>query len=136
MGIFANLLLKNHAGAEQTFLPRMLNPKGWYQWMHDLGGAPIGNPYVNGRSQLPSRPDGKAVHEYWLVRPHVDAPASAPGLYAPTPRVTFSNKVQIRFEVSGQATLAERQELLANAKDLIADLMVQEAVVDMNLVRG
>lgn len=123
---FADLALNDGLATPQsrTFKAVAL-ADGWWQWSYTPANMPpIANVTIKERTTLPKDPNGVTRHEVVFRLPFVETPANE------APRVAYYEEVSMTFKTSGRSTLQERKDVLAFAKNFLANQLATDLVVD------
>lgn len=101
MAIIANIILKDAAAANKTYVPERVQTGAYASWVNRDQGTSVGNKraYLQIRQQIGKyeKRTGKLVH------PKVDP---VTGL------ATYTNSIEFNSQIDERSTLAEKQELV------------------------
>jgi hypothetical protein len=130
MAIMANVTL---ADGQATPVNHIFGPQGTKDgiatYYDRSGGIAIGYPRVTFKldEATASRPNNKLTLR--VVRPvlEVTAPSTATGIQ-PAPTLAYNLVADVTFVLPQRSTLAERNDILAYAKNLLANGIVTSAV--------
>jgi len=112
-----------------TFAPLGTDSTGVAKWVDRSGGIAIGYPTVTMQVREPS----KSVRNYKVTRRIVlpileqTSPSTATGIQ-PAPTVAYNLIQDVTWVLPERSTLAQRQDLLAFAKNFDANAVLTEAV--------
>lgn len=125
MAVIANILLKDSANANKTYVPEKVQTGAYASWVNRDQGTSVGNKraYLQTRQQVGKyeKRTGKIVH------PRVDA---VTGL------ASFTNSIEFNSQIDQRSTLAEKQELVYSFAAFIGLGPVQLNVTTGEAVSG
>lgn len=125
MAVIANILLKDSAGANKTYVPEKVQTGAYASWVNRDQGTSVGNKraYLQTRQQMGKyeKRTGKIIH------PRVDA---VTGL------AVFSNSIEFNSQIDERSTLAEKQELVLSFAAFVGLTPVQVNVTTGEAVSG
>mgnify|MGYP001083159498 CR=1 FL=1 len=125
MAVIANILLKDSANANKTYVPEKVQTGAYASWVNRDQGTSVGNKraYLQTRQQIGKyeKRTGKIVH------PRVDA---LTGLAA------FTNSIEFNSQIDERSTLAEKQELMYSFAAFIGLSPIQLNVTTGEAVSG
>lgn len=104
-------------------------------WKDRTQGIAAGQPTLS-VSQRPSSKQAPTYKMLWrLDVPTLEqsSPSTGSG-YQPAPKVAYTNTFEMTFVMHERATLQERKDLLAMARDLIDEAIIAAEVQDLDLI--
>lgn len=99
-------------------------------WKETAGGIPIGFPIVTLSVKETAGNEGKSTVDYRFSLPVMEVISGADGGYTPSPKVAYTLWGTGTFILPNRSTIAERKDLLALVKNLLAQSIVTSAVQD------
>lgn len=140
MPTFADIILANGANVSKTFKARSTapGPNGIDRFTFKLedGTTPLGYHAIVVHTQYPTKPTGHTRHEFKIVVPTVDQPASAPGVYQLPAKRVDSDEVTLSFSTSALSSVTAKSDLVAYARLLLAHSMMASMVVNGENLRA
>jgi hypothetical protein len=122
MAAIANLVLQNHAAANVTYLVQS-EQDGSGLWADTASGMAVSFKTVKMTMERPKDPT-KGVYR---VRLNIARPV----LNGTTGLVDYTSRANTEIIIPATATLAERQELYAMAKNAMANAVLGSAIKDL-----
>lgn len=125
MAIIANIILKDSANVDRTYVPEKVQTGAYASWVNRDQGTSVGNrrAYLQTRQQLGKyeKRTGK------IIIPRVDAT---------TGLAVFSNSIGFDSQIDERSTLAEKQELVNSFAVFVGLAPVKNNVITGEAVSG
>lgn len=125
MATIANIVLKDSANVNKTYVPERVQTGAYASWVNRDQGTSVGNKraYLQTRQQVGKyeKRTGKIVH------PHVDAT---------TGLATYTNSIDFNSQIDERTTLAEKNELMYSFAAFLGLAPVQLNVTTGEAVSG
>lgn len=115
----------------KTFLPRGADA-ALAIWKDTSPGISIGMPGITLSNRESEGSNGAYRVEVRLTIPVLETISGDAGGYTPSPKVAYKMFFKGEFVSPSRATLQNRKDLVALAKNLLADAVISETIVDFN----
>jgi hypothetical protein len=115
----------------KSFLPRGAELR-LAHWKETSGGISIGMPMITLSNKETTGSGGVSRTEARILLPILETISGDAGGYTPSPKVAYAMFFKGEFVCPARSTLANRKDILAFAKNLLAHAVMSEAVVDLN----
>lgn len=118
-----------------TFSPVRIDQNGVASWADRVGGIALGYPVVSFSMRVPSKTSRVYKLTAKIVAPvlEVTSPATSTGIQ-PAPTKAYDLTFTCDFILPERSTLAQRKDLLAYAKNYLANAVMTSAVSDFESI--
>jgi hypothetical protein len=131
MGNISTLTLNDAVPASHSFEPTMIG-KDLVTYHDKVSGVFAGYPSISLGHRMPTAQNGNYKVTLRVRIPVLETAATAASGFTPGPTVAYSLNANIDFIVPDRSTAAERADLVAYVKNLLADSVVSDSVEDMD----
>lgn len=125
MATIANIVLKDSAAANKTYVPEKVQTGAYASWVNRDQGTSVGNKraFVQTRQQMGKyeKRTGKIIH------PRVDAV---------TGMAVFTNSIEFNSQIDERSTTAEKTELMLSFAAFLGLAPVQSNVITGESISG
>jgi len=101
-------------------------------WRDISGGLNVGMPTISMSLKETNGSDGKVVVDIRISLPVLETISGSDGGYTPSPKVAYTEWFVCSFTLPNRATLQNRKDILAYAKNLLANAAVTSLVQDLD----
>lgn len=97
-------------------------------WRDISSGVNVGMPYITASMKESNGSEGKVVVDMRVALPVTEVISGSDGGYTPQPKVAFTNWFVGSFTLPNRSSLQNRKDILAFAKNLLANSVVSDFV--------
>lgn len=129
MSQFTNLALLDGlaTAVSRTFSAKALIDGRWTWWYEAAGLNTLAYPSITTKTVFAKDPNGVTRHEI-----NVKIPATESAVAGVAPRIAYFHEAKLIVTTSGRGTIAERSDLLAYVKNLLASTRLTEIIVNLD----